>query len=168
MTKNFYRAICWLFLSTILFAAKPGFCQKVAVTDVSYSVQDSNVVIRYNLNGPGDKSYRVVLALRRESSPDFRFIPIDVSGDIGKGEFAGAGREIVWHMYRDIPNGLYGGDYYFEVTASLLGGGGASWLYYVGGAAVLGGAAVVIINKKSHPSGPTSTSVFPVPPGRPY
>lgn len=167
MNKSLYCIACLTFFGVTLFAAKPCLSQEVAVTGVSFSLRDSNVVVRYNLRGPRDKSYDVVVSLRRKGDPGFRFTPIDISGDAGKGKFEGTDRRIVWHIYKDIPDGLSGDDYYFEITATLLHGGGVSWLYYVGGAALVGGAAAVLYESRSAHGG-TGSSPLPQPPGRPY
>ncbi len=166
MKKVYYCLAFLVSIGPIVLMGEPCFSQEVAVTDVSFSVRDSNVVVYYNLSGPPNKAYKVVLTLRREGDSRFRFVPIDVSGDIGRGNFSGADRHIVWHMYSDIPDGLGGNDYYFQVTASLLEGGGISWLYYVGGVMVLGGAAAAVLYKTLSP-GKSGVASFPVPPIRP-
>ncbi len=152
-------------LATFFLAIKPALSQEVEVTNVAFSLVDSNVVVNYNLSGPKSRLYSVSLILRRESDRAFKFIPIDVTGDIGKGRFEGGDRKIIWHIYSDIPVGLSGIDYYFQVRATLLGGGGASWLYYVGGAILVGGTAAVLY--KSGVIGKSTAAPFPAPPARP-
>lgn len=164
-TKNFFGLLlgCSLF---VLFGNRLAYSQEIGVTNASYSIMDSNVVVHYDLNGPMDKQYKVELVLRRETRPFFRMLPKDISGDVGTGEFAGKNREIVWHFFDDVPYGFDGTDYYFEVNATLLGvkKGGASWLYYVG--AVVGGAAAVYFGRGLITKG--SASNLPSPPNRPY
>ncbi len=87
-------------------------------------------------------------------------------GGCGKGNFEGNGRQIVWHLYSDFPDGLSGNDFYFQVSATLLNGGGASWLYYVGGVILVGGAAAAVLYK-SDLIGKSGSIPFPAPPGRP-
>lgn len=169
MNKSLYALALLTFLGSSLLATSRCFSQSVDVSKVSFALQDSNVVIHYDLGGPRNKAYRVTVLLRRKGDPGFKFMPTDVSGDVGKGDFAGTDRRVVWHMFKEIPDGLYGSDYYFEVTATLLGGGGGgiSWLYYVGGAIVVGGAAAAVIYKSKSPSN-NGSSLLPQPPGRPY
>lgn len=142
--ENFFR-FCTAVAVALL--ANAGIClsQSFSIRNVSYSVADSSVVVHYDLSGPASKSYRVQLVLRRKTQPSFRIMPVDVTGDVGIVHHPGPGKEIVWHLYKEIPYGLDGDDYYFEVLVSMVGGkeSGASWLYYVGGAVVLGGAAAV-------------------------
>ncbi len=167
MNKAFYSLALLAFIGSSLIVARPCLSQEVKVSDVSFSMQDSNVVVRYDLSGPKNRNYKVTVALRRKGDPGFKFRPMDVSGDVGNGEFAGTDRHIVWRMYKEIPDGLYGNDYYFQVTATLLGGGGGiSWLYYVGGAVVVGGTAAAVIYKSQ--SSKNGSNPLPQPPGRPY
>lgn len=168
MNKSLYALALLAFLGSSLLATTPCFSQSVDVSNVSFALQDSNVVIHYDLAGPRNKAYKVTVLLRRKGDPGFKFMPADVSGDVGKGDFAGTDRRVVWHMFKEIPDGLYGNDYYFEVTATLIGGGGGiSWLYYVSGAIVAGGAAAAVIYK-SQSSNKNGTTTLPQPPGRPY
>jgi hypothetical protein len=154
---------CSLF---VLFGNQPTYSQEVGVTNATYTIADSNVVVHYDLNGPMDKQYKVELVLRRQTQPFFRMLPMDVSGDVGTGEFAGKNREIVWHFFSDVPYGFDGSDYYFEVNATLLGAkkGGTSWLYYVGG--VVGAAAAVYFGRDLFTKG-SSVSELPSPPAPP-
>lgn len=148
--------------------AQPGRSQEISVSNLSYTMQDSNVVVHYDLNGPADKSYKVLLVLKRRSEPYFKMLPKNVIGQVGEGDFAGKDREIVWHLYRDVPNGLEGEDYYFEVTAAMIvpdHGGGIPWFYYVGGALVGGAAAVYFGTDMFNKSG--GSSHLPGPPSRP-
>ncbi len=159
--------ICLGSVACVALSSKPIFSQEITLTNVSYSMRDSDVVVHYDLNGPTDKPYKVQLVLRRESQPFFKMLPKYISGDAGTGSFSGNNKEIVWHLYDEIPYGLDGEDFYFEVNATLMGvaKGGASWMYYVGGAIVVGGAAVIFgpdIFKKAG-----GGNQFPVPPARP-
>lgn len=167
MTKNPYCFLIALCFGAAVLAAPPCYSQEVAVKNVTFSVQDSNVVVHYNLNGPKNKTYKVALVLRKQGDPNFSFRPVFVTGDVGEGKYSGDDRRIVWHLYQDMPDGLYGNDYYFAVTATLQGGGGIPWFYYVGGAVLLGGAAAAILNKPGS-NGQNGTVPFPTPPGRPY
>jgi hypothetical protein len=165
--KRVYRCLVSLALIGPFFIqGKPCFSQQVTVTNVSFALRGNKVIVYYNLNGPPGKTYNVALALRREGDSGFRFIPIAVSGDVGRGKFEGAGRKIIWSIYSDLPDGLEGNDYYFQVTASLLKQGGLSWLYYVGGAVLLGSTAAAVLYKTGL-SGKGGTSYFPTPPIRP-
>ncbi|HEY9167076.1 MAG TPA: hypothetical protein VIS48_13050 [Candidatus Kryptonia bacterium] len=156
-------ASCSLF---IIFSNRSAYSQQVVVTNATFTITDSNVVVHYDLNGPTDKQYKVELVLRRQTQPFFRMLPTDISGDVGTGEFAGKNREIVWHFFNDVPYGFDGNDFYFEVDATLLGAkkGGTNWLYYVGG--VIGAAAAVYFGRDLFTKG-SSTSELPSPPAPP-
>lgn len=150
----------------LLIDVQHGYCQEFSVKNVFYSMRDSDVVVHYDLVGPADKPYKVRLVLRRKDVPSFKMQPIDVTGDVGTVEHPGKNKEIVWDLYKDMPYGLYGDDYYFEVSVTRMGvqKGGVSWLYYVGGA-VLGGAAAVYLGTSLFNK--PSSSAIPAPPPRP-
>jgi hypothetical protein len=155
---------CTLF---VLSSNRLVYSQGIGVTNVSFSIRGSDIVVHYDLNGSTDKLYNVELVLKRETQPYFKMLPKDISGDVGTGKFAGKHHEIVWHLFSDVPDGLDGNDYYFEVSATLLGAEkeGTSWLYYVG-AAVVGGAAAVFLGRNLFTKG-SSGAGLPSPPGRP-
>ncbi len=167
MTNRLFLVMSLCSIGCMLLNTESGYSQVSSVSEVSYSMRDSDVVVHYNLDGPVDRSYKVAVILKRESEPYFKMLPKNVTGDVGNDAHMGKNKEIVWHLYRDLPDGLDGDDFYFEVNATLLGveEGGASWLYYVGGALVAGGAAVYFgtdLFKK-----PAGGSQFPTPPLRP-
>ena len=166
MRKAYHLSALLPLLCMLLVEVKPGLSQEVAVTNVTFTLVGRNVIIHYNLSGPPKKMFNVVVTLRREGDPEFRFVPIDISGNVGKGPYAGIDREIVWHMYRDIPSGLEGDNYYFQVTASVLNSGGSPWFYYVGGAIILGGSAAAVLYKLES-TAKSAGSNFPTPPIRP-
>ncbi len=160
---SFFEAGCYTSIGT---TENPAPAREFSVSNVYYTMKDSNAVVHYDLSGPTDKPYEVQLVLRRETQPFFKMQPIDVTGDVGSEEHPGKNKEIVWHLYKDVPYGLDGDDYYFQVSVTLLGvkKSGASWLYYVGGA-ILGGAAAVYFGTDlfNKPGG----SSIPAPPLRP-
>ncbi|HUI29859.1 MAG TPA: hypothetical protein VLX91_06550 [Candidatus Acidoferrales bacterium] len=167
MKRKIFFMFCVWGIPFLLSDGNFAFSQEVTVSNVSFSMRDSDVVVHYDLNGPADGNYQVRLILRRESQSFFKMFPKDIEGDVGTGAFSGRNREIVWRLYEDVPHGLDGDDYYFEVNAALQRvekGGGASWLYYVGGALVAGGAVVYFGTDLFKKSG---GSQLPTPPLRP-
>jgi hypothetical protein len=139
------------------------------LTNLDWKIEGNVVTVTYDLLGSVDKTYVVAVALLRENDPRFKLVPKSVSGNIGIGKFAGTGRVIVWDYRKDIPQGLFGDGYYFEVIVTEATGNSNTWLYYLlGGAAVAGGGAAYLlqIQSKSPPSaGPSSE--LPTPPARP-
>ena len=166
MTKGNLLRICFAGITMFLSNVGLGFAQEFTVTDVSYSMKDSDVVVHYDLAGPADKPYKVQLVLKRQTQPFFKMIPIDVSGDVGTDVHPGRNKTIIWHMYKDVPYGLDGDDFYFEVSVTGLGKkkSGTSWLLYVGGAIIGGAAAVYFGTDLFHKPG---GSPIPSPPLRP-
>lgn len=162
-TTAFFAAGCYTSIGT---TENPAAAHEFSVSNVYYTMKDSDAVVHYDLSGPADEPYNVRLVLRRETQPFFKLQPIDITGDVGTEEHPGRNKEIVWQLYKDVPYGLDGDDYYFEVSVTRLGlkEGGASWLYYVGGAVVAGAAAVYFGTDLSNKGG---GNPIPPPPPRP-
>ncbi len=140
---------------------------EIFVRNQDWTVRGDVAIISFDLVAPADKNYKVSIVLRRESDNSFRVVPKSVSGVIGEGKFAGTGREVRWFYTNDIPGGLKGNDYYFEIVVEPIGAGSA-WLYYVlGGAAVAGGGAAYFILQGSKAAAATGTNELPAPPPRP-
>jgi hypothetical protein len=51
----------------ILFSNRSACSQEVGITNATYTIMDSNVVIHYDLNGPTGKQYKVELVPRRQT-----------------------------------------------------------------------------------------------------
>jgi hypothetical protein len=130
----------------------------------SFEYNDGKIIIHYELKADNDKEYEVNATLKRKSDASFSYVPASLSGDIGKGKFAGGIRTIEWVLNASEQNVLTGDDYFFEVKAVPV-SKGIPWYYYVGTAALGGGVAAVLVLKKSSDT-QTATS-FPQPPSRP-
>jgi hypothetical protein len=134
----------------------------VKVTNVHYVPGAGNIEILYDLEGASDSEYDVKFRLRKEGVPSFIFSPTHLSGDAGKGKFAGKERKIIWDVNKDyhIDSELSG--YFLEVTADLV-SSSIPWYYYAGGAIISGAAAYLIFNKKDS----AEEKTIQVPPDRP-
>lgn len=138
------------------------------ITNQDWRIEGNVVTITYDLIGVADKSYVVAVALLRENDSKFKLVPRSVSGNTGIGKFAGTGRIIVWDYKKDVPQGLAGEGYYFELVVVEATGNGNTWLYYIlGGVVAAGGTAGYLMSTKSSGSNGTVTSELPGPPGRP-
>lgn len=139
-------------LNISIFFLLASVCFAQEITNVSFEAQQDKIIIYYDLTGDKDQDYEVSLTLRREEYIAFQIAPKSVTGDIGKGKFAGTKRKIVWDVSKDYHIDPEVTDYYFEVKVKEI-GGGISWYYYVI-AAVLGGttAAVLIGGKADEPT----------------
>ncbi len=138
---------------------------EIRVNVVDVRVQDQTIVIIYDLIAAMDETYEVNIVLLREKNPSFQFVPRSVAGYVGEGKFAGTSREIKWNYKNDLPRGLEGEGFYFEITVNKV-GGGSPWLYIVlGAAAAGGGAAALLLGKKGTTQ--TGANELPGPPARP-
>ena len=135
--------ILFIFLSVFPFDmnafSRDGFDQNIRVENVNWKVEGDRVLITYDLIGPLDQTFFITVKLFRESVSSFKLIPRKTSGDVGKGKFAGKNRVIYWDYLKDVPGGLQGEDFYFEISAEKV-TRSKKWLI-----PVLGGAAAVAV-----------------------
>ena len=152
-------------LGLIIILLVNGFIFSQEKVSATFEAVEGKVLIYYTLKGDSEKEYDVNAILKRSNDASFELIPEDMTGDIGKGKFAGARKTIIWHIKPEEEALLEGEDFYFEVTAvEVKEGGGFPWLYVLGGAAVAGGAAAYFLLSKDDPA---ETTNLPSPPGRP-
>src|SRR5690349_14703437 len=99
-------------------APLPAYGQwRTSVSNVRFQAEQSKVTITYDLAGSQEDEYDVGVTLRKESDKTFKLVPADLQGDAGRGRFAGQHRKITWNLSKELPQGLAGSDYYFEVSA---------------------------------------------------
>ena len=153
-------------LTAIIFWFNDITAQELSVTNVNYTFVDGKIQISYDLNGEQQKEYEVSAFLRRETVPKFEVELKSAGGDIGKGQFVGKDKVIVWNFENDFNLDYSVEDYYFEIRIDKL-GGGIAWYYYVG--AAVGGAvgAVLTMMKGDDGGGTTTTTEVTQPPARP-
>jgi hypothetical protein len=131
----------------------------------TFEAVEGKILIYYTIKGDTDKEYEVDVVLKRTSDPSFEMVPERMTGDVGKGKFAGSQKTIIWHIQPEEEDKLQGEDFYFEVTASVIKEGGFPWGWVLGGAAVAGGAAAYFILSGGKDS--ETVNNLPEPPGRP-
>ncbi len=130
--------------------------------NVRFVVVERRVIITYDLKGETDEKYQVSLFLKKESDSTRSYRPKLVSGAIGEGITAGTDREIVWDLFKEIPTGLEGDDFYFVVTIEEAPGTFPWWT----GAAVVGAGLIGLLMLSSG-GDVRKESTLPPPPGRP-
>jgi hypothetical protein len=151
-----FRIAPTLMIFFIFFGS--GFAQKIKVDNIGFEIKDSIIEIHYDLVGQLEKTYNVSVELKREQAPDFSYKPKLLSGDVGKGKFAGNNRKIIWNFTNEFKPEAGISDYFFEVSAKKP---GKAWIYIVAGGVVAGGATAAILlltGKKDEPE-----KTFPVP-----
>ena len=95
--------------------------QDVNVRNVQAYQQGKNVIIQYDLAGDNRVTFDVDLRLSRDGGQTFDYAPTAVSGAVGSGISPGTGKEVVWAVLQDFPDGLDGEDYQFKVLADQEG-----------------------------------------------
>jgi hypothetical protein len=118
----------------------------VHVTNINWSIERDVIIIMYDLNAPTDNKYDISITLLREGVPTFSVAPRAVEGDMGQGYFAGTARTIKWHFRDDIPEGLYGEGYYFQIAVKPV-SGGLAWYTVALGVAIVGGVVALLVGK---------------------
>ena len=160
--KSFYSVLFVLLLYHATLSTMHA-ADKIWVKNVRFEPFAGEVIIYYDLIAPIGKEYKISVLLRRDRYPSFSLKPKMLSGNIGKGHFAGRNRQIIWEISRELPRRLEGSDYHFVVNAEMV--SGSKSLFWIGtSTAVLsagGIAAYLFLFKKN------GDSAWPVPPGRP-
>jgi hypothetical protein len=158
----------FLFYTQTIVSQPEGTKSSDIVENVKYNVVNGRVMINYDLEGNADETYKVFLTLRRTGNSNIIYTPISVSGDIGEGHFAGSGRQIIWDMSKDFPEGLSGEDYYFVINATETSSSISSLVWIgIGVAAAAGAVAAFIFSHNGNGSSQEKVPSFPMPPGRP-
>jgi hypothetical protein len=135
------------------------------ITNLKWKTKDDVIVITYDLNESTENNYDVSVILKREGTPDFSVVPLAIEGDIGTGPYAGPNREARWYFRRDIPQGLLGTGYYFEIHVKTVKPHSNLLYYVVGAVAVTGGLVALLVSRGQDTSVPVLE--LPTPPGRP-
>ena len=109
------------FVVSLSLLVVPAGAQDIHVQDVQAYQQGKNVVIEYDLKGDNRVTFDVDLRLSRNGGQSFDYAPTALSGAVGSGITSGQGKEIVWAVLQDFPNGMEGKDYQFKVLATQEG-----------------------------------------------
>ena len=163
---------CFILFQSSGYAELPlmnSTARKVKIENVHFGVENGNVIINYDLLGYPAKNYIVRIFLKKGNDVNYQYEPRIVSGDVGKGKFAGRNKRIVWAFNKEFPDGLPGKDYYFVVNAEELNKSPhlLAWIG-VGMAAIAATATyMVVVKKSSLPNNNSPDISFPPPPGRP-
>jgi len=140
------------------------------IKNIVFKVTGSVVEIYYDLIAPPGHTWSVTLTLKRRFAKGFIYLPLEVSGDVGRRVVAGENRKITWNLATEFPQGLPGEDCFFAVDAvqeTDVEGGISTTYWIAGGAAVVGGVLAIVLSKGSKTGPVTPVGVFPSPPGRP-
>ncbi|MBM4169754.1 MAG: hypothetical protein FJ215_11475 [Ignavibacteria bacterium] len=160
-------AIMFFLLGTLLQAQEKR-PEEVRLANLDWSISGNTVVISYDLIAPPENLYAVSVVLLREDDRAFKLVPKSLSGHVGEGKYSGQARQIRWAYRQDVPQGLSGDRYYFEIHVYPV-TGTSPWLYVgLGAVAAAGGAAAILLSSKKEeaPGGPGQTEL-PSPPTRP-
>ncbi len=152
-----------LLIDAKMYAQEKGGGERTS--NIKWVLKGEVIVINYDLKGSPDTKYEISTVMKREGDPSFSVDPGTVEGDVGVGLFAGINKEIRWFYRRDIPQGLQGTDYYFEIHVKPVKEGSNLIYYVIGGAAVAGGIIALLVSKGQNTSVPPLD--LPTPPGRP-
>lgn len=166
---NFFL-IALMVLETVPLWAR-GDQDAPRIENVRIQTTGPMVYIYYDLIGPPQQVYNVLVTVRSRTDSTFEYSPLNLSGDVGTNVFSGVDWRIAWNFSRELPEGLKQ-DYYFVVSAQVYAdqvptsGISTEW-WIAGGAAVVGGVIAIILLKKPAGGGPAIDTGFPAPPGRP-
>lgn len=156
-----------------------GYGQAPTIDNVRFTVQDSIVLIQYDLvltdkkrSGSTeyalDGAYRAEVVLKKESDAEFTYRPEKVLGDVGVVTTTGKNKTIVWNIMDELPGGVDDTDFYFEIALVPADPAGSSQYFWYGAGAALVATGIVTYFITSETQGnESSPGKFPLPPGRP-
>lgn len=163
-----------LFLLLSIIANVPAYSFQVQqergdvrVSNIEWKAEGDIITISFAMSALKDQKYKVSVSLLREKEPRFKLTPRSLHGHVGEIAYSSVNLQMVWDYKKDVPQGLQGDDYYFEITVEPI-NGGSSWYYYVlGGVVAAGGTAVYLLRNGTSAASPTPTTELPAPPVRP-
>ena len=165
------RYLCYLLSALLVIELIPSQTLRAAegikVTNVSFRIVGTRIVINYDLVGPEKETYRTRVTMRRDRDTTFFFVPRQVTGDIGEGVYGGMNKQINWDFLTEFPGGLEGSDYYFVVEAEIFSPGSTIYYWIAGIVAAGGAAAAYLLGKKASTTTESTAAGFPSPVGRP-
>lgn len=166
-------------LMMLLWLPQRGDGQTPKIDNVRFTVQDSAVLILYDLSITDKKKsgnteysldgeYRTELLLKKESDPEFMYRPEKLSGDIGVVTTTGKDKTITWNILDELPGGVDDSEFYFEIALVPSDPAVSSQYLWYGAGAALVATGIVTYFITSETQGNESTpGKFPLPPGRP-
>src|SRR6266850_5800090 len=98
-----YAALAVLALITLAVSAAAGE-DRPQIRNIRFESADTQVTVYYDLDGPADQEFDVRIILRRENQKAFAYIPRLLTGDVGRGRFAGRNRKVVWEVKKEFAN----------------------------------------------------------------
>lgn len=146
----FFKRIIPIILSVI--TVSQIHAQDVKVRNVTFKQEGELIIIRYDLDGKLNKKYRVNLSLSDDYGVTFKIKPKAIRGDLGKNITPGKGKEIIWDMTKDYPDGLEGKGFVFAVDAELQ-KGSSKFLYYLLGSGAISGIVYFVTQRASSGNG---------------
>lgn len=136
---------CQMLMLAALFLPIKCFAQKEQVQNITFSENDDQIIIHYNLPGDREDQYNIILRLSSDGGKSFAILPKTVTGDINQVK-SGTGKTIAWNLYQDYPDGLWGESFVFQIEANRIKKESKKmWPYYLGGASTIGGAAAYFL-----------------------
>ncbi len=138
----------------------------VRVSNVRAEVRGGKIRITYDLEGPADESYDVIVELHRRSNPGLRYYPNEefLVGAVGEVSAPGPGKTIEWNYTREL-KAVAGDDFFITVAAKIRSGTGA--LTWITGIILVVGGVGYLIYELIHKKVITLEDNYPIDPGRP-
>lgn len=109
----------FIFTACICFIPNKGVAQSFHARNVHFRTIDEKIEIFYDLPVNMD-SIEVKIVFRKKSTPQFRYTPRFLRGDIGKGVFSGTNKKIVWNIKKEPPSVFTGSDFYFVLQVKRI------------------------------------------------
>jgi hypothetical protein len=140
------RTKVWYFIPIMFLMMVTGAAaQKLQIQNVHFVDQVDTISIRYDLIGKAKQKHFVSISVSYDYGKTFSFFPQAVRGDVGRSVRTGVGKEIIWQVKKDFPDGLVGDGFVFAVESEIQ-----KWdkrPLYALGAGLLGGIVYLATKK---------------------
>lgn len=132
MARLILLLVCW-----------PVLVWAEGVDNVRFAAEGDQVRVFYDLEGEG--RYAVELWLSHDGGHVFDFQARAVVGHIGQEVQPGTAREVRWDVLTDVPAGLEGDGFVFEIRARRPGSGPNPLVLGVAGVAAVGVTGALVL-----------------------
>ena len=161
-------ALITVFLLEMIPASRLQAAGGARVDNIRVDKSASQMTILYDLLGEKGEKYSITVSLRRENVTGFKYLPKNLSGDVGDEVLAGLDKKVIWDFRGDLPQGLTGDDFFVVVDVATVSTGLSPFVWIGGGVAAVAVTALLVLGKNSSEEvPPVATPTFPAEPGRP-
>lgn len=98
-----YRSLCMIICCAISLGLSRAMAENVQfhIENLDWNADDMRLIVTYDLIGSPERTYEVDVFLKKEGRPDFTYQLKHCLGAVGRGNFVGLRRQIIWEYLRN-------------------------------------------------------------------